>query len=381
VTVSVESQYEILRESLALEGPLAADPSELVEILPGADDGEELRPLLVAMGVVAGEGTGGDEAEGAEPAGPPSEDPVRNYLREMGRFHLIDKRREIELGRQIEEAEAERGRAERALRRAKTRGDRARVGRRLAGAEAQIRRAKDDLIEANLRLVVSIARRYQNRGLGFLDLIQEGNLGLMRAVDKFEYRRGFKFSTYATWWIRQAVTRAIADKARLIRVPVHAAETTHKLARAARDFIRTHHREPSEHELAELTGVETEKVRHLRSLSLEPQSLDKPVGEDEDATLGSFIENPNAEAPDEGLVEADLRAQTEALLATLTPREQLVLKLRFGLGDRTPMTLDEVGRVIGLTRERARQIEVRALGKLRHPSRSRKLRPFVALTA
>jgi RNA polymerase primary sigma factor len=256
-----------------------------------------------------------------------------------------------------------------------------RLGLRLDAAEARIRRAKDDLVEANLRLVISIAKKYSNRGLAFSDLIQEGNLGLMRATDKFDYRRGFKFSTYATWWIRQAITRAIADKARLIRVPVHAVETMSRVAQVVRNFVRDNHREPTEAELVRLTGVAPETLRNLRNLAYDPQSLDKPVGEDEETTLASFIPNEGAASPDAGVIEADLRRRMLETLRTLTPRERRILQLRFGLGDGTARTLEDVSRDFGLTRERVRQIEAKALAKLRHPSRSRKLRAFLTLSA
>jgi len=256
-----------------------------------------------------------------------------------------------------------------------------RVAARLEAAESQIRRAKDHLMEANLRLVVSIAKRYQNRGLAFSDLIQEGNLGLMRAVDKFDYRRGFKFSTYATWWIRQGVTRAIADKARLIRMPVHATETLNRVSRTHRSFVQEHEREPTEAELAMATGLEPDKLRDLRNVAYGPQSLERPVGEDDDATLGSFIPNLSAPAPDRDVMESNMREQVDQMLATLTPRERRILRMRFGLVDGIAHTLEQVGHDLGLTRERVRQIEVQALGKLRHPSRSRKLRTFLSMSA
>jgi RNA polymerase primary sigma factor len=256
-----------------------------------------------------------------------------------------------------------------------------RLAQRIDVAEAKIRRAKDDLMEANLRLVVSIAKRYQNRGLAFSDLIQEGNLGLMRAVDKFDYRRGFKFSTYATWWIRQGVTRAIADKARLIRMPVHATETLNRVSRAHRSFVQEHEREPTEAELAKATGLEPDKLRDLRNVAHGPQSLERPVGEDDEATLGSFIPNLSAPAPDRDVLESNMREQVDQMLATLTPRERRILRMRFGLVDGIARTLEQVGHDLGLTRERVRQIEVQALGKLRHPSRSRKLRTFLSMSA
>lgn len=272
------------------------------------------------------------------------DDPVRMYLKEIGRVPLLTAEEEIELSKAIEAGDEE---------------------------------AKRRLAEANLRLVVSIAKRYVGRGMLFLDLIQEGNLGLLKAVEKFDYRKGFKFSTYATWWIRQAITRAIADQARTIRIPVHMVETINKLIRVSRQLLQELGREPTPEEIAEQMDLPPERVREIMKIAQEPVSLETPIGEEEDSHLGDFIEDQDAPAPAEAASYLLLKEQLEEVLDTLTPREERVLRLRFGLDDGRPRTLEEVGQVFGVTRERIRQIEAKALRKLRHPSRSKKLKDFL----
>ena len=278
------------------------------------------------------------------PEGVSIDDPVRMYLKEIGRIPLLSPEEEIELARRIEQGDEE---------------------------------AKRRLAEANLRLVVSIAKRYVGRGMLFLDLIQEGNLGLIKAVEKFDYRKGYKFSTYATWWIRQAITRAIADQARTIRIPVHMVETINKLIRVSRQLLQELGRDPTPEEIAREMGVSEEKVRDIMKIAQEPVSLETPIGEEEDSHLGDFIEDQEARAPAEEASFTMLREQLDEVLTTLTDREQKVLRLRFGLDDGRARTLEEVGQRFGVTRERIRQIEAKTLRKLRHPSRSKKLKDYL----
>ena len=278
------------------------------------------------------------------PEGVSIEDPVRMYLKEIGKVNLLTADEEIELAKRMEEGDED---------------------------------AKKRLAEANLRLVVSIAKRYVGRGMLFLDLIQEGNLGLIKAVEKFDYRKGYKFSTYATWWIRQAITRAIADQARTIRIPVHMVETINKLIRVSRQLLQELGREPTTEEIAEEMDMPVDRVREILKISQEPVSLETPIGEEEDSHLGDFIQDDNVPVPADAAAFTLLKEQLVEVLGTLTDREQKVLRLRFGLDDGRARTLEEVGREFNVTRERIRQIEAKALRKLRHPSRSRKLKDYL----
>ena len=285
-----------------------------------------------------------EEIDISVPEGISIDDPVRMYLKEIGKVPLLTADEEIELAKRMEQGDEE---------------------------------AKKRLSEANLRLVVSIAKRYVGRGMLFLDLIQEGNLGLIKAVEKFDYRKGYKFSTYATWWIRQAITRAIADQARTIRIPVHMVETINKLIRVSRQLLQEYGREPLPEEIAEEMGMPEDKVREIIKIAQEPVSLETPIGEEEDSHLGDFIPDDDAPAPADAAAFTLLKEQLMNVLSTLTPREEMVLKLRFGLEDGRARTLEEVGREFKVTRERIRQIEAKALRKLRHPSRSRKLKDSI----
>jgi RNA polymerase primary sigma factor len=293
------------------------------------------------------------------------DDPVRMYLREIGRVPLLSAEEEVRLAQMMERGKQEQQRAERL----KVVPNRKYLD---AGEDAQRR-----LTEANLRLVVSVAKKYIGRGMNLLDLIQEGNIGLIRAVEKFDYTKGYKFSTYATWWIRQAITRAIADQARTIRIPVHMVETINRLIRISRRLLQDLGREPTSEEIAEQMEISAEKVREIIKVSQEPVSLETPIGEEEDSHLGDFLEDHTALAPAEAASHQLLKEQVEDVLDSLTERERKVLQLRFGLDDGRSRTLEEVGKEFHVTRERIRQIEAKALRKLRHPSRSRKLKDYL----
>jgi len=302
----------------------------------------------------------------------PTNDPVRMYLKEIGRVALLNAQEEVELAKRIDaglQAASVLQSLPDKLNAPERRG--------LEWREYDGRRAKQHLVEANLRLVVSIAKRYVGRGMAFLDLIQEGNLGLIRAVEKFDYTKGFKFSTYATWWIRQAITRAIADQARTIRIPVHMVETINKLARIQRQLLQDQGREPTAEEIASQMEMPPEKVREIQKISMEPVSLETPIGEEEDSNLGDFIEDSEAVVPLERASFRLLQEQLNTVLYTLSPREKEVIEMRFGLRDGQPRTLEDVGKRFGVTRERIRQIESKTLSKLRHPSRSQKLRDYL----
>ena len=298
----------------------------------------------VAAATAAADESANDPIDLSIPEGISIDDPVRMYLKEIGKVPLLTAEEEIEIAKRLE-----------------------------AGDES----AKQKLAEANLRLVVSIAKRYVGRGMLFLDLIQEGNLGLIKAVEKFDYRKGFKFSTYATWWIRQAITRAIADQARTIRIPVHMVETINKLIRVSRQLLQQYGREPTPEEIAAEMGISEAKVREIIKIAQEPVALETPIGEEEDSHLGDFIPDDDAPAPAEAASFTLMKEQLMDVLDTLTPREEKVLRLRFGLDDGHQRTLEEVGKEFNVTRERIRQIEAKALRKLRHPSRSKKLRDYL----
>lgn len=334
--------YEALL-ALGIEVDLGADPESLPLInIDGETDDEEDNEIPEKKAIIDDDK---DTALDANlPKGISVDDPVRMYLKEIGRVPLLTGEQEISLAKRME-----------------------------AGDET----AKQELCEANLRLVVSIAKRYVGRGMLFLDLIQEGNLGLIKAVDKFDYRKGFKFSTYATWWIRQAITRSIADQARTIRIPVHMVETINKLIRVSRQLLQEYGREPTPEEIALEMDITEEKVREILKIAQEPVSLETPIGEEEDSHLGDFIPDEDVPAPAEAAAFSMLKEQLVEVLDTLTDREQRVLKLRFGLEDGRARTLEEVGKTFDVTRERIRQIEAKALRKLRNPSRSKKLKDYL----
>nr|WP_227767473.1 RNA polymerase sigma factor RpoD [Zhaonella formicivorans] len=320
-----------------------------IEVIPDANDLEGTADLESGLDPADTEHLDKERVEELDldlsiPEGVGIDDPVRMYLKEIGRVPLLTAEEEIELAKRMEQGDEE---------------------------------ARRRLAEANLRLVVSIAKRYVGRGMLFLDLIQEGNLGLIKAVEKFDYTKGYKFSTYATWWIRQAITRAIADQARTIRIPVHMVETINKLIRVQRQLLQELGREPTPEETAKEMDISVERVREILKIAQEPVSLETPIGEEEDSHLGDFIEDEDAPAPAEAASFMLLKEQLEEVLDTLTPREEKVLRLRFGLDDGRSRTLEEVGQEFGVTRERIRQIEAKALRKLRHPSRSKKLKDYL----
>ena len=328
--IEIESEMEIRNDDTDIE----PDEAELLNL--DVDDLEHDDDMVIEDGNV--------DLEASLPKGITVDDPVRMYLKEIGKVPLLSADEEIELAKKMEKGDEE---------------------------------AKKKLCEANLRLVVSIAKRYVGRGMLFLDLIQEGNLGLIKAVDKFDWRKGYKFSTYATWWIRQAITRSIADQARTIRIPVHMVETINKLIRVSRQLLQEYGREPSPDEIAAEMDISEEKVREILKIAQEPVSLETPIGEEEDSHLGDFIPDEEVPAPAEAAAFSMLKEQLVEVLDTLTEREQKVLKLRFGLEDGRARTLEEVGKQFDVTRERIRQIEAKALRKLRHPSRSKKLKDYL----
>ena len=324
---------------------LEASGVDVLRISDDKDDADD--DALILELEESGEVPDEDEIENIDlsvPDGVSIDDPVRMYLKEIGKVPLLSADEEVELAKRMENGDIE---------------------------------AKKKLAEANLRLVVSIAKRYVGRGMLFLDLIQEGNLGLIKAVEKFDYKKGYKFSTYATWWIRQAITRAIADQARTIRIPVHMVETINKYVRVQRQLLQELGREPQPEEIAKHMNMPVDRVREIQKISLEPVSLETPIGEEEDSHLGDFIQDDNVPVPAEAAAFTLLREQLDEVLGTLTEREQKVLKLRFGLEDGRARTLEEVGKEFKVTRERIRQIEAKALRKLRHPSRSRKLKDYL----
>ena len=332
----IEQLYDFMEQNSVDILAIQTDRQEEVDLGDEPDNLEELEELESTEEL--------EKMELTTPEGVSYDDPVRMYLKEIGKIPLLNFEEEVELAKKIENGDEE---------------------------------AKKRLAEANLRLVVSIAKRYVGRGMHFLDLIQEGNMGLIKAVDKFEYQKGYKFSTYATWWIRQAITRAIADQGRTIRIPVHMVETINRIIRVSRDMVQRLGREPSEEELAKELDMEVEQVQKIMKIAQEPVSLETPIGEEEDSHLGDFIQDDNIPDPAEAAAYTLMREQLLEVLDTLNERERKVLKLRFGLVDGRSRTLEEVGKEFHVTRERIRQIEAKALRKLRHPSRSKKLKDYL----
>jgi RNA polymerase primary sigma factor len=392
-----QAEVEKIIKSAKAEGSItAADLAEklsVLDITPDETDAVYQRLVDLTVEVVEDEAFEEEEEEKeeeqADESGPdadeerakarrevdmalkaPTNDPVRMYLKEIGRVALLTAQEEVDLAKRIESGVN----ATELFENGKVPEEKVRD---LKWQQKDGARAKRHLVEANLRLVVSIAKRYVGRGMAFLDLIQEGNLGLIRAVEKFDYAKGFKFSTYATWWIRQAITRAIADQARTIRIPVHMVETINKLVRIQRQLLQDLGREPTAAEIAVQMELSPEKVREIQKISQEPVSLETPVGEEEDSHLGDFIEDSDAPVPLERASFKLLQEQLETVLHTLSTREKSVIEMRFGLKDGQPRTLEEVGKTFGVTRERIRQIESKTLSKLRHPSRSQKLRDYL----
>ena len=388
--VEVEAIVKAAQKEGAITAADLAEKLAVLDLTPEQIDGTYQQLIEVGVDVVEDESiVEEEEEEEAEAPAPdadedrmrarkevdaalkaPTNDPVRMYLKEIGRVALLTAQEEVDLAKRIEAGLI----AEEKL---ETFSGAAEQRRELEWTRRDGMRAKRHLVEANLRLVVSIAKRYVGRGMAFLDLIQEGNLGLIRAVEKFDYAKGFKFSTYATWWIRQAITRAIADQARTIRIPVHMVETINKLMRIQRQLLQDLGREPTADEIAEQMEMSPKKVREIQKISQEPVSLETPVGEEEDSHLGDFIEDSEAPVPLERASFKLLQEQLESVLHTLSEREKEVIRLRFGLVDGQPRTLEDVGKKFGVTRERIRQIESKTLSKLRHPSRSQKLRDYL----
>ena len=393
---AAEELPKIMKKAQADGSVTSADLAEKLSVLdmtPDDVDGVFQRLIDLGVEIVEEEDLVEEEEEEAEPAAvptpdtdddrvrarrevdmamkAPTNDPVRMYLKEIGRVALLTAQEEVDLAKRIEAGELATAKLESGETLSDDETFELRYNQRDGGA------AKRHLVEANLRLVVSIAKRYVGRGMQFLDLIQEGNLGLIRAVEKFDYQKGFKFSTYATWWIRQAITRAIADQARTIRIPVHMVETINKLVRIQRQLLQDLGREPTPDEIGKEMELTAEKVREIQKISQEPVSLETPIGEEEDSSLGDFIEDSDAVVPLERASFKLLQEQLESVLTTLSEREKDVIRLRFGLVDGQPRTLEEVGRRFGVTRERIRQIESKTLSKLRHPSRSQKLRDYL----